>query len=251
MAQTTTFASIPILLFSFALSGCKATDTEAPPAPDSTQAQPSKIETAEDTKEGKLEMSALANLLSTYASASNNGWDVFDAVPGVTWTEQGKVENPDAKPENAYSRSGKLLLTGFKETDIPNGKAGPDADYVRGNEGASGVTLNGTEERVTSIAVNKFYPDSNYLKVLEAQLGAGDFIQPITSSCLLAEGTTTGEANYARNQFFKLSLASGSTLFAEGTADEEGGKYSPGSTTYFFYKEEPSERISSMNCTRT
>lgn len=198
---------------------------------------------------GKSGMSALQNLIVAYATPPSPGWEAFGSIQGVAWNDQSATHDPDARPENAYSRSGKLTLAGFGETDLPNGKTGVDADYVRGNEGRAGLTLNGTKDQVTSIAVMKFYADQDYVKVLQAQFGAGS-VQPITRTCRLAEGTSTGEANYARNAFFRVSLPGGRSAFAEASVDEEGAKYTPGSTTYFFYRSEPTERIQSMACER-
>lgn len=195
-------------------------------------------------------MSPLVNLLSTFVAVTAPSWDAFGTIPGVSWHDAEAAHNPDAKPENAYSRAGKLTLAGFGETDLPNGKTGPDADYVRGNEGESGVTLNGDSSQVTSIAVMKFYPDGDYRKVLDAQLEPEGKARQIATGCRLAEGTTTDEQNLARNEFFEITLPSGEVLFAEGTVDEEGGKYTPGSTTYFFYRSEPTDRIQSMQCER-
>ena len=193
-------------------------------------------------------MSALELLLAAYASANPPSWTALDSLDGLTWTDASPIGNPDAKPENAYSRSGKLTLAGFGQTELPNGKTGPEADYVQGNEGESGVTLNGSVEQVTSIAVMKFYPDKDYRHVLMAQIGEGGSVRPIAAECRLAEGTTTNEPNFTRNAFFELTLSDGQTLFAEGTVDEEGGKYTPGSTTYFFYRSAPADRIESMQC---
>lgn len=200
--------------------------------------------------QGKSDISPLANLISAYAASTSGSWETFGAIPGVTWRDAEPVHNLDAKPQNAYSRSGKLVLLGFGDADLPNGKTGPDSDYVRGNEGESGVTLNGSTSAVTSLAVTKFYPDADYREVLDAQLGPGGKTHLIASGCQLAEGTATNEQNSARNEFFAISLPSGETIFAEGTVDDESGKYSPGSTTYFLYKEEPAIRIDSMQCKR-
>lgn len=235
------------------LAGCKAKESE-PNAIGGTPATgtPSPVPdtSLSDTTQGVSEMSPLEHLLAAYASIDSPAWSAFDDVQGVTWTDATRVENPDAKPENRYSRGGKLVLAGFGETELPNGKTGPEADYVPGNEGDSGVTLNGTEEQVTSIAVMKFYPDKDFARTLRAQLHDGASLQSIAGQCAFAEGSTTEEPNSTANTFFKLSLSDGSSIFAEATADEEGGKYTPGSTTYFFYRSEPTERIESMQCTR-
>ncbi len=244
--------SMAMSLLLMALCACQPSDTDATPAAnDISPLQQTPNSSSNRDMQGIKDMPALERLLSTYASATPASWDAFISVAGVEWTETEKTENPDAKPENAYNRSGKITLSGFAETDLPNGKTGPEADYVRGNEGESGVTLNGTAKRVTSIAVNKFYPDQDYRKVLENQIGTDGSVRAVATDCRLAEGTTSGEANASRNEFFELTLPNGSRLFAEGSVDANGGKYSPGSTTYFFYKEEPAERIEAMQCKRS
>jgi hypothetical protein len=240
-----------LTLLATLLSACQASDTgqTSPPVAPQGQAQPASAPTS--SEQGINTMSALDRLLATYASTTPPTWAAFDGVEGIDWTDAAAIENPDAGPEYRFSRSGKLLLSGFAENDLPNGKAGADADYVRGNEGESGVTLSGTADQVTSIAVQKFYADADYRKVLQAQIGDKGSVRAIAAACQLAEGTTAAEANFARNEFFELSLADGAKLFAEGTVDEEGAKYSPGSTTYLFYKEEPTKRIDSMQCKRS
>ena len=235
-----------VFLLGMALAACQPAATESPKAP---------LEPPTGAGSGKnsaavSDADALSNLLAVYAHSAKPNWEDFNAVEGVTWTTPEKLENPDGHPQNGFNRSGKLLLAGFSETDLPNGKSGAEADYTRGNEGESGITLNGTADHVTSIAVRKFYPDTDYSKVLGNQFSQGTN-RAIASNCKLAEGTTTGEANYSRNEFFQISLADGAIVFAEGMVDREGGKYSPGSTTYFFYADEPIERIDSMKCTRT
>lgn len=199
------------------------------------------------TDTGKDAMHALQNVVLAYLTPPAPAWDAFGKITGVAWDSDVVQNNPDAKPENAYFRSGTLTLAGFGDTDLPNGKVGPEADYIRGNEGRSGITLNGTQDSVNSIAVQKFYPDQDYAKVLEAQFGPGS-VHPLTRPCKLADDTSTGEANFARNTFFRITLPGGLETYAEGSVDEEGGKYTPGSTTYFFYRSEPTKRIGSMQC---
>lgn len=194
-------------------------------------------------------MTPLANLLTLYATAHSAGWNTFDvAVDGVEWSDPEVVAESEERTPGTHVRSGRLVLVGFGENDLPNGKTGPDADYERGNEGRAGVTLNGTSEEVTSIAVMKFYPDADYVQVLRAQFAGDAKVHLIADRCVLAEGSRVGEPNTSRNQFFQVSLPGGTTLYAEGSVQEDGGKYSPGSTTYFFYRSRPAERIASMQC---
>lgn len=249
MTQPKAFLQPLAILIALAVGACQAGTTEQPVATAGSAETEATEQDTSDTK-GTTDMTALDSLLNKYASLATPSWEGFDAVKGVSWSDAGKLPNPDGQPNNAFYRSGRLLLAGFGETDLPNGKTGPEADYVRGNEGDAGITLNGTENEVTSIAVNKFYPDEDYAKVLRSQIGTGE-VRVIASRCQFAEGTTTGEENYARNEFFQVSLTNGAVIFAEGATDEEGGKYTPGSTNYFFYKEEPTGRIDSMKCKRS
>lgn len=197
-------------------------------------------------------MTALARLLTLYATAPSQRWSAFDArLEGIEWSDSAPVANPDTRPPETHSRSGRLVLAGFGDNDLPNGKTGPDADYERGNEGRSGVTLNGSADEVTSIAVMKFYPDADYAQVLRQQLGSQGQVRLIADQCALTEGTTTGEPDASSTRFFEITLPGAEKLYAEGGVDEDGGKYSPGSTTYFFYRSRPTERIASMQCKST
>lgn len=231
-----------------ACDGNSSTGAAAPlESPEKATAPAGTISTSAPTQ-GNSDMTALQNILAQYISANPLAWNAFDNIHGVSWQDHSPVENPDTQPIYSHSRSGRITLSGFAETDLPNGKAGPDADYEPGNEGESGITLNGTAEAVTSIAVMKFYPDRDYRAVLGKQFDQRTRIELIANRCRLAEGTNSDEPNMARNEFFKITLPSGAMVFAEGSVDEEGGKYSPGSTTYFFYRSKPDDRIESMQC---
>lgn len=238
-----------LLMLALALAGCRAQAPTAPATPTpATSPAATPAASAADTGT-PTPMTPLARLVARYATAPSPTWGTFEsAIEGVTWREPMATVNPDARADNAYSRSGTLVLEGFGENDLPNGKAGADADYERGNEGRSGVTLNGTAEEVTSIAVMKFYPDADYARVLARQFSTDTRIRAIAADCAVAEGSTTDEANTTRNAFYEIALPDGTTAYAEGSVDAEGGKYSPGSTTYFFYRSKPVERIGSMQC---
>ena len=189
-------------------------------------------------------MPVLSKLVQTLSNHSD--WSRFSAVDGVQWFDAEPIADPDDK--NVLSRSGKLLLLGFGENDLPNGKVGADFDYVRGNEGESGVTLTGTAQSVDEIAVTKFYPDTDYANVLARQFDGAVRIEAVTSDCPIAYASRTNEQNTEKNAFYSLSLPSGETFYAEGSVIEDGGKYSPGNTVYRFYRDKPVERMEAMQC---
>ncbi len=189
-------------------------------------------------------MPVLSKLVQTLSNHSD--WSSFSAVDGVQWFDAAPVADPD--DGTVLSRSGKLLLLGFGETDLPNGKVGADFDYVRGNEGESGVTLTGTAQSVDEIAVTKFYPDTDYANVLARQFDGAVRIEAVTSDCPIAYASRTNEQNTEKNAFYSLSLPSGETFYAEGSVIEDGGKYSPGNTVYRFYRDKPVKRMEAMHC---
>lgn len=189
-------------------------------------------------------MPVLSKLVQTLSNHSE--WNRFSAVDGVQWFDAEPIADPDDK--NVLSRSGKLLLLGFGETDLPNGKVGADFDYVRGNEGESGVTLTGTAQSVDEIAVTKFYPDTDYAAVLARQFDGAVRIEAITIDCPIAYASRTDEQNTEKSAFFRISPPSGDTLYAEGSVIEDAGKYSPGNTVYRFYRNKPVQRMEAMHC---
>lgn len=198
--------------------------------------------------QGRPQMTALHRLVDHYVSAPSPTWGVFEqAVAGVTWRAPRATPTDASSPDARYSRSGTLVLEGFGENDLPNGKTGPDADYERGNEGRSGVTLNGTAEDVTSIAVMKFYPDAEFIGVLGRQF-AGARITRIAGDCAPTDSGAPTQGDASRTTFFEVTLPEGRAAFVEASVDPDGGKYTPGSTTYVFYRSKPVERISSMHC---
>lgn len=190
-------------------------------------------------------LNAIVDILSTRPE-----WSSFSGAPGIQWFDTAPVadEGDGEGSSGSLSRSGKLLLQGFDETDLPNGRAGTDFDYVRGNEGESGITLSGDAQSVDEIAVTKFYPDTDYVSVLARQFPGAVRLQAITASCPVAYGSTMQEANAEKNAFYRLTLPSGGVLYVEGSVIEDGGKYSPGNTVYRFYRTKPVKRMEAMHC---
>ncbi|MFC4765257.1 hypothetical protein [Dyella koreensis] len=193
-------------------------------------------------------MSPLQTLLGVFAAHDASGWPAFDAVPGVQWRDPKPLDNPDATgPDMSHYRGGNLLLSGFGEVDVPDGKVGADAGTKKDNEGNVGVTLNGDAANVHSIALVKFYPSDNYQEIIQHQLSGGTTIKPVGGACELDFGTTA--ANTQKNAFFQITLGAGSTpIYAEGYVDEEDGNQGPGATTFVFYRSKPAQRMAAMRC---
>lgn len=237
-------AAAGVLLAVLLVSGCPA---QKPTGNGQSKVQTTALEneaTSEASEQGKSEMSALQRLLAVFASQPEAQWSAFESVSGVQWRDPAPRPSaaPNAQPEYAVSRTGKLLLAGFGEADLPDGEVGEAAGARRGNEGESGVTLNGDARQVNSVAVMKFYPSTDYAAVLKGQFHSG------TKVDLLAENCGGGEGADPENRKFYIVAFSGGTVYTEAYVDTEGGRYSPGSTTFEFYKELPADRIQAMNC---
>ncbi len=197
--------------------------------------------------QGKRAMSPLLNLLEVFASREKPSWASFDAVPGVHWRDPKPLENPDStSPDETLYRNGNLLLSGFGEVDVPDGNVGAEAGTKKDNEGNVGVTLNGNVASVHTVALLKFYASDNYRHIIEQQLGAGATIKPIAGPCALDYGTNA--ANTQRNAFYHITFAAAVPIYAEAYVDEDGGNQGPGTTTFVFYREKPTQRMAAMHC---
>lgn len=222
------------------LVGCDTNHVDMPTSRDSTNATPVAQQKPQKVQSIKQSL-ALRNILIALASPESASWITFDDVPGIKWRDMQPIADG-----HGYSQAGNILLSGFDVKHLPNGKVGIAADSKEDNEGNSGITLNGSKSVVSSISIVKFYPSENYQKIVQWQLLAEDEIALLANNCLIDEISST--ANYQKNMFFKISLSNGHTLYFEAYVDEEGSKYNPGSTTFIFYRDKPSERISKMQC---
>lgn len=228
-----------IVLFS-ACGGPKTTEQNA----DTLQpTNPPKPVVREGTN-GVEHMPALKSILETFASDASGAWENYNSVPGVKWRNATPVASEGARDAAAsYMRGGNIRLTGFGTVNLPDGKTGAEAGSRQDNEGDSGITLLGTGERVESIAIMKFYPSRNYAEILKNQFGSDTTIEPIANAC----GESDADDPEAR-EFYRIDMPKAAPVYVETYVDAEGGKYSPGSTTFEFYRNEPIGKIKSMGC---
>lgn len=199
-----------------------------------------------DTTQGEARMTVLNGLLAHFASADGASWSSYDGIAGVEWTEARPTETPEvADPGSRFSRSGRMTLAGFGETDLPDGRPGADAGTRRGNEGESGVTLSGNAERVNAILVMKFHPSDDYEAILRKQFATATIV-PEATRCALDFGTKA--ENTMKNRFYRIEIDGAPLAHVEASVDEESGPSGPGSTIFVFYRSKPGERIAAMQC---
>ena len=100
--------------------------------------------------------SSLQTLLSVFAGQTAEDWSAFDNLSGVRWSDPKPLDNPDSvSPDATHYRGGDMLLAGFGEVDVPDGKVGAEAGIRKDNEGHVGVVLHGNANTVQSIALQK------------------------------------------------------------------------------------------------
>jgi hypothetical protein len=175
-------------------------------------------------------MSALNALLRVFAGEAGAAWDAYDRVEGVLWYDSAPVETADvADPGLRFSRSGRLLLLGFDDVELPD----PDDGVRIGNEGESGCTLNGDAVRVEELVVVTFFPSDDPAAVLRAQL-------PQAQVVLEAEAADAG-----RTQFHRIALPDIAPIHAEVGIEDDFG---PGSTLFVFRRARPERRMSDLRC---
>lgn len=189
--------------------------------------------------EGKAGMTAMNGVLLVFAGETGTNWQAYDGIAGVQWRDAQASEVPEVSdPDIRFTRSGRLTLAGFGENDLPDGEAGADAGLRRGNEGESGLTLNGNAQRVNEVVVVKFYPSEDYEAILRNQLPAAAKIVP-EADC------PDEDEDSQKNRFYRIDLDGDPFAHVEAYVAEESG---PGSTTFVFTRSKPERRIAELLC---
>ena len=113
--------------------------------------------------------SSLRDALVVLAAAHPPAWAQVKALPGL-----GELAPADGVRIYPVAVRGKTTLAGFGEAPLPDGKVGADAGLRTGNAGEASVTFAGDATTALLVVVRKFYPSTDYAKILRAQLRAGD-----------------------------------------------------------------------------
>lgn len=248
MRRRNTFFLMTFALVAACLQGCRADtadkQTEMAAAQSQSQAE-TRPQTAAPTAASD---SALGRLLATLATGRPAEWLAFDEIEGVTWTGPRQPSSDAPTIAGGQTRSGRLLLLGFGENDLPDGQVGASAGVRRGNEGEAGVTLEGDATHVASVGVNKFYAEDVYRKVIDDQLSSAWGIELLADGCTREEEGGAASENVSDNAFYVLSFE-GSRIYAEARR-QDGGNAGPGNTIYEFTIADPASRISALGCQR-
>lgn len=235
------------------LAGCGASSSQQGRAGKGSEKPAEKREHKEQREKASMtgneanvrQTSPLERLVTVFLSAPQVGWQAFDAIPGVHWQDAVPQDNPDTTgPADARYRSGTLVLSGFGQVPVPDGRQGAEAGVKEDNEGNSGVTLTGDKEHVFAAALRKFYASDDYQAILRQQFGPDTQLTVIADSC---GGGDPLEEDPARTRFYAVALEPG-VAYVEASLDDGAQSHGPGSTTFVFTKAKPERRITSLGC---
>jgi len=226
----------------FAALWVAACQAEVPSETDALSADASTPPVVLENGTSQVEASPLSNLLETFVAVEGEQWATYNTASRVVWLDSSAVEYADGR----YARNGQLLLAGFGSNKIPNGKQGVGYATIEGNEGQSGVTLDGDAEQVQTVSVKKFHFTEEFEQVLKRQFDPTVVVKSIAHGCAPDEDAEMS----GKNMFFEISLPHGSTVYAEAFL-EAGGKYSPGYTVFDFNRARPDARIKELGCQET
>lgn len=185
-----------------------------------------------------IPISDLAAVAELFASPKGRDWAEYDRLSNGAW-----IDPIPQRREGRYSRQGKVLLLGFSERDIPNGKPGMEYAAVKRNEGESLLTAGGTATTVQSISISKPLYSDDYAGVLKRQFAPDAEISTIAQHCAAneyAEGAAMGA-------FYAIRLASGNDVYVQAR-QEDGGKYTAGFTVFELTPARPTRAIEALNC---
>jgi hypothetical protein len=186
-----------------------ATPTSAPAAPASDAAAPAPA-------------SSLRAALTALAAAQPPSWTQVKAIPGL-----GELAPADGVGIYPVAVRGKTTLAGFGEAPLPDGKVGADAGTRMGNAGEASVTFAGDAATALLVVVRKFYPSTDYAKVLRAQLRAGDRV-------VRRDGVCDDSAPSPEAMEYWVALEGAERPLAVTASTEDGGKNGPGYTDFEF-----------------
>ena len=191
--------------------------------------------------------SPLANVMAAFISTTPTAWNAFDHVADIKWRDASAVLRAGKNDKKGVLvRNGTLLLQGFGEIPVPDGKVGAAAGIKNENEGLSALSLSGSDTEVETIAISKFRPNDNYAEVISRQFSNDVTLTLIAKNCANEYSRSAG--NNGNYQFFRLNFSNNRAVYMEGSVDKDGGNSGPGYTAYIFYRTEPIDRIKQMSC---
>lgn len=165
---------------------------------------------------------SLRAALMLLAAAQPPSWAQVKAIPGL-----GALVPADGVGIYPVAVRGKTTLAGFGEAPLPDGKVGADAGTRMGNAGEASVTFAGDAATAALVAVRKFYPSTDYAKVLRAQLRAGDRV-------VRRDGVCDDESSSSEAMEYWVALEGAERPLAVTASTLDGGKNGPGYTDFEF-----------------
>lgn len=199
-------AAVPAAAIAAPMPATPASATVGPASGDATPAHASSLRAA----------------LTVLAAAQPPSWAQVKEIPGL-----GELVPADGVRIYPVAVRGKTTLAGFGEAPLPDGKVGADAGTRTGNAGEASVTFAGDAATALLLVVRKFYPSTDYAKVLRAQLRAGDRV-------VRRDGVCDDSSPSSAAMEYWVALEGAARPLAVTASTVEGGNNGPGYTDFEF-----------------
>jgi hypothetical protein len=222
--------SVCLLLSAVLLTACQSPDGNAAPAAASTagsqQPAPSPAASHQPPHAERVPVpaNALRDTLVLLAEAKPPAWDRVRAISAL-----GAFSPGAGYGIYTSSITADWTLAGFGKVALPDGNVGADAGTRDGNEGEARLTLVGTDDSMRVVVVKKFYPRTDYARVLHNQLRPEDRLVRADGNC---DVTAHGDASKPTDYW--IALQGAAMPLAVTASQEEGGNAGPGYTVFEF-----------------
>ena len=209
---------------------------------------------AENLKAEKSQVSPLEELLIAFiTNPTVSLWGDVNKIKSMSWFDkktqlEKQINQSKHDLRKQITKKGRLLLLGFSNNLLPNGKEGIDAKDEERNEGSSGITLKSELSEapyslgVSKIYLLKYYPTKNYNKILHNQLSDLFKIKLLTNKC-------EDKNNYFTEiKFYQINYGKYPPIYAKIYLEEEGYRWTPGKTYIDFYRQKPTKNMEEFHC---
>jgi hypothetical protein len=174
---------------------------------------------------------AFLRLLRSLSLADGIDWAEIRALSWIEWHEERPQPCLDtASPRHCRLLTGRLLLPGFEDVDLPGSQDDDVAGVRRANEGECSLNAFGDEKTVHEVVLVKYYPTDNVDGLMSRLLTEALQLQLIGS-----EGSS---AEKAVEFLYRIRFEGSGAVYAAVT-NEEGGRRGPGFTTIVLSRNDP------------
>lgn len=208
---------------------------------------------AENLKAVKSQVSPLEEILIAFiTNPTVSLWGDVNKIKSMSWFDkksqlEKQINQPKDNIKARITKKGRLLLLGFSNNFVPNGKKGAEGGLEERNEGLVDITLNSEFSEnpsslgVSSINIYKYYPTKDHQILLHNQLSNNFTIKLISNNC-------EEDVNSTDIGFYQINYLNQQPFYAEIFSDEVEFRWTSGATSIYFYRQKPTKNIEEFHC---